>query len=64
MISGVCLVVKKCDEYLNEGLQFGPKESAWRYISRIAWVDAKDFGGSVFLRLPSWREIEASEKDF
>lgn len=37
---------------------------AWLYSSMVAFSEAEDAGGRVFIRLPSGREIPVDRKDF
>jgi hypothetical protein len=61
----VSLVVKNADGlYFNGEDTWADVARAWHFQSAAAFVDAQHFGGKVYLRLPSGREIEVLPEDF
>lgn len=52
-------------EYLNAWVVWSVIEvDAYLYSSSAVFADAKDNDGSVYIRLPSGREIAVDESDF
>ena len=48
----------------NDNLSWAEREFAWHYVSNVAFADAQQVNGKVFLIFPSGREVEVFEKDF
>ena len=65
MVGNLHLVVKNDKgEYLKEFNHFVGYDKARCYKTWVAFTDAKDNNGKVFLRFPSGKEIEVSEEEF